>query len=222
MTAAIQVRRHPRARRMKLAVDPLDGTVTLTLPPRAALAPALAWAQGQQGWIAAQQARVQGAVPLADGSQLMVEGAEVIIRWTGPRRHAPELAGGVLACGGPSDRTGARVLRWLQDRALLRLSEDTADYAARAGVHVAGVGIGDPRRRWGSCASSGMIRYSWRLILAPPDVRRAVAAHEVAHRLHMNHGPAFHRAWEALYGTDPAPAMAWLRRNGRDLHRITA
>ncbi|RYY34880.1 MAG: metal-dependent hydrolase, partial [Sphingomonadales bacterium] len=37
--------RHAHARRLKLAVDPRDGTVRLTLPPRAALGPALAWVE---------------------------------------------------------------------------------------------------------------------------------------------------------------------------------
>ncbi|MBR7518504.1 DUF45 domain-containing protein, partial [Mycobacterium tuberculosis] len=80
-----------------------------------------------------------------------------------------------------------RVEAWLRREALRLLSADTADYAARAGVTVARVAVGDPRGRWGSCAASGAIRYSWRLALAPAAVRRATAAHEVAHRLHMNH-----------------------------------
>ncbi|HVJ02987.1 MAG TPA: M48 family metallopeptidase, partial [Sphingomonas sp.] len=82
------------------------------------------------------------------------------------------------------------------------------------------VSIGDPRGRWGSCASSGAIRYSWRLILAPQHVRRATVAHEVAHRIHMNHSPAFHRLVALLYEADPTPAREWLRRNGAMLHRV--
>ena len=33
--------------------------------------------------------------------------------------------------------------------------------------------------------------FSWRLILAPPEVLDYVAAHEMAHRLQMNHSPAY-------------------------------
>ena len=84
------------------------------------------------------------------------------------------------------------------------------------------VGVGDPRSRWGSCASSGAIRYSWRLILAPPDVRRATVAHELAHLLHMDHSAAFHAAHARILGADPRPARAWLRANGAGLHRYRA
>jgi len=88
---------------------------------------------------------------------------------------------------------------------------------AKAGVEIGRVRVGDPRTRWGSCSSAGTVSYSWRLPFAPSFVWRAVVAHEVAHRLHMNHSPAFHAAYAALLGADPAPADRWLRTNGRGL-----
>ena len=56
--------------------------------------------------------------------------------------------------------------------------------------------------------------------MAPDFVRRATVAHEVAHRLHMDHSPRFHAVVRELLGEDPAPARAWLRREGGALHRI--
>ena len=111
-------------------------------------------------------------------------------------------------------------MRWLKRHALDVLSRETAEYAAKAGVAVTRVGVGDPTSRWGSCSSSGAIRYSWRLILAPDHVRRATVAHEVAHRVHMNHSPRFHALVEQLFGADPKPARLWLRREGAGLHRF--
>jgi len=87
-------------------------------------------------------------------------------------------------------------------------------------VKVSKVGVGDPVSRWGSCSASGTIRYSWRLVLAPDFVRRATVAHEVAHRVHLNHGRDFHALVATLLGADPAPARAWLRREGAGLHRF--
>jgi predicted metal-dependent hydrolase len=122
--------------------------------------------------------------------------------------------------GGPIDLVERRVLRWMKAEALAVLTRETAEFAERGKLGVAKVGIGDPASRWGSCASTGSIRYSWRLMLAPAWVRRATVAHEVAHLVHMNHGPDFHALVERLLGADPKPARDWLRRHGAGLHRI--
>lgn len=126
--------------------------------------------------------------------------------------------GSFISAAGPIETLGRRVETWLKRIALDRLSGETAEFAAKIGVTVTQVAVGDAKGRWGSCASTGIIRYSWRLILAPGHVRRATVAHEVAHRVHMNHGPAFHALVADLLGNDPAPARAWLRANGAALH----
>ena len=220
MTPDIEVVRHARARRMRLAVDPRDGKVRLTLPPRASLKKGLAWAEAQRAWIAAQQARLPGSLPLIPGARFPFAGRDIAIMHDLSATRTPRLDNDLLVCGGPREGLERRVERWLRAEALRVLSAETAEYAERAGVSVTRVSIGDPRGRWGSCASSGAIRYSWRLILAPDHVRRATVAHEVAHRIHMNHSPAFHRLVETLFETDPTPARHWLRRNGAALHWV--
>jgi predicted metal-dependent hydrolase len=82
------------------------------------------------------------------------------------------------------------------------------------------VTVGDADTRWGSCSSAGRIRYSWRLILAPPHARRYVVAHEVAHMLHMNHGADFRALERELFGGDIDAAKLLLRRIGSRLKRI--
>jgi len=231
---------------MRLSVDPASGRVRLTLPPRASLKRAMAWAEEHRGWIEAQCGRLPDARPFAPGAVIPVEGEDVVIDWSPDRprsisltphaglvpasaepsaqpiveaRAPPQGRGdGVLVCGGPLEGLPRRIESWLKRRALATLSDETAEFAAKAGVAIARVSVGDPKARWGTCASSGAIRYSWRLICAPPHVRRSTVAHEVAHRLHMDHSPAFHAALRDLYGADPAPARAWLKRHGAELH----
>lgn len=60
--------------------------------------------------------------------------------------------------------------------------------------------------------------YSWRLILAPPDVLGYVAAHEVAHLKEMNHSCAF---WDLVNTLLPGfeTSRQWLRENSAELHR---
>lgn len=220
MSAGIEVVRHARARCMRLAVDPRDGRVRLTLPPRASLKKGLAWAEEQHAWIAAQQARLPETQPLTPGARFPFAGREIEILSVPSAPRTPRLVQDILICGGSREGLERRVARWLRAEALRVLSAETAEYAARAGVIVTRVSVGDPRGRWGSCTSSGAIRYSWRLILAPDFVRRATVAHEVAHRIHMNHSPAFHRLVEVLYEADPTPARQWLRSHGAALHWV--
>ncbi len=67
--------------------------------------------------------------------------------------------------------------------------------------------------RWGSCSSAGRLNYNWRLILAPGFVLDYVAAHEVAHLVHMNHSPAFWATVEKAL-PDMHRGKAWLKANG--------
>jgi len=217
-SSEIEVVRHARARGYKLSVDPASGRARLTVPARAALKPALAWAQGKAGWIAEQRARLPVPRPFAGGAVLPVADHDVtIVREAGSRR-ALVRDGDRLLVAGPEETVARRVEAWLKREALALLAAETREYAGKAGVTVTHVAVGDARGRWGSCASSGTIRYSWRLILAPGHVRRATVAHEVAHRVHMNHAPAFHALVADLYEADPAPARAWLRAHGASLH----
>lgn len=217
-SCALTVLRSPRARQMRLAVDPRDGSVRLTLPRRAQMDHGLHWAETKRGWIEAQLARLPVATPIVNGMRFDVAGETLTLDWSEDHPRKPIRYDGYLQIGGPAERLEARLFRWLKDEARAIFDSETQEFAQKIGVSVPSIGIGDPVSRWGSCASSGQIRYSWRLILAPPFVRRATVAHEVAHRVHMNHGPAFHALVKTIFGEDPTPARKWLRSNGSALH----
>jgi len=216
----LTVRRSAQARRMRLSVDPRDGAVKLALPARANLTKALAWAESQRAWIEAALDALPHPSAFRDGALLPFEGQDYRITWQPDRGRSVAIEGGDLLVGGPETHLKPRLLRWLKAEALGRLERETRDFAARAGVEVGRVGVGDPKSRWGSCSANGDIRYSWRLVMAPPAVREATVAHEVAHRLHMHHGPVFHRAVAELLGREPKPERAWLRANGSRLQGI--
>ena len=88
-----------------------------------------------------------------------------------------------------------------------------------SGRHTSGSASGTRARRWGSCSSRGALMFSWRLIMAPPEVLDYVAAHEVAHLAEMNHSSAFWDGVERIYGDYTTPRQ-WLRTQGNDLHRF--
>lgn len=214
------VRRVSTARSVRLSVDPRNGAITLSLPTRHNLRTALKWAETQRAWIDSAVARLTPARPLIPGATLPFEGEELLIDWreglSRTVRHEP----GRLIFGGPRDAVASRVLGWARKRALEVMTRETAEIAARAGVTVGRVSVSDTRSRWGSCSANGDIRYCWRLIMAPVFVRRSTVAHEVAHRIHMNHSAAFHALASQLYGGDPDEARAWLKAKGSALHWV--
>jgi len=203
---------------MRLVVDPRDGAVKLTLPRRASLSAAYAWAESKRDWIEGVLAALPAPQPLALGQIIPFEGGSYRLTHVERGGRQVRVDGERLLVGGPADLAPTRVLRWLKAQALATLKTETETLARSTGVRLGRVGIGDARTRWGSCSSTGDIRYNWRLILAPPEVRQATVAHEVAHLVHMDHSPAFHAEVARLYGRDPKPERAWLRAHGSTLH----
>lgn len=210
--------RSARARQMRLVVSPRDGSVRLTIPRRANLSEARRWAETKRGWIEAQLAALPAARPIQPGMIFTLAGEDLRLEWSPDYPRKPCRIGSAVQVGGPQHSLGPRMLRWMKAEACALLEAESRALAAQIGVTLGRIGVGDPVSRWGSCSPSGDIRYSWRLILAPALVRRATVAHEIAHRVHMNHGPRFHALVAELFGADPAPARLWLRTHGAGLH----
>lgn len=206
--------------RMNLRLDARKGAVRLTLPRSVPLGPALRWVEEKREWVEDQMGRLLPSRPIVAGMVVPLGDARLPLDWVESYPRRVIVAQDSLQVGGPEEALPARLLRWLKAQALLRLTEETHRVAGIAGLTVTSVGVGDPTSRWGSCASSGAIRYSWRLILAPDFVLRATVAHEVAHLVHMDHSAAFHAQVALLFGEDPKPARAWLRANGQNLHQF--
>ncbi len=213
----LEVVRRAGVRRMNLRIDARQESVRLTLPRFAALGPALDWVETKRSWVEAQLAAGPAPTCIAPDMTLHLAGRALRLDWRADFPRAPRIVGETVRIGGPLEPMPERLIRWLKREAKSRLTAESLAFAAKAGVSIASVAIGDPVSRWGSCAASGALRYSWRLILAPEFVLRATAAHEVAHRVHMNHSPAFHGLVAELLGEDPSPARRWLRQNGAQL-----
>lgn len=216
----IDIRPMRSARRLRLRFDEASGLLKLTCPWRTSRRAALAWALDQRDWIERQVARAAPAEPFAAGALIPIEGRDTLIAWSEARRRTPVLIDGELRCGGPAAGLARRVESFLKRRALETMSREVAEFAAAAGVAARSVSVGDAGSRWGSCSSEGRIRLSWRLILAPPQVRCYVVGHEVAHLRHLNHGAEFKALEARLLGPGVAEAKAMLRRLGPRLRRL--
>ena len=212
------------ARRLRLRFDERRRVLKLTCPVRTSSRAALAWAAEQHEWVATQLAEALPGEPFAPGARVPIEGRDTRLIWAQGEGRVPRLAGEELRCGGPERAFPRRVETFLKRLALDTLSRETAEVAAAAGVSPSAVSVGDANSRWGSCSAERKIRYSWRLILAPPPARRFVVAHEVAHLVHLDHGLEFKqleaRLFGLVFGGDIAAARALLRRVGPRLKRI--
>lgn len=214
----LDIRRHPTARRMVLRLADDGASVRVTLPRWGRTADALDFAHSRAEWLAVQLAkRPQGRAPEA-GGMLPYKGMELRIAWDRALPRKPRLEEGRILLGGPEETLAPRLKRWLQAEARAALADDLSFYAARANLPAPPLSLSNARRRWGSCSATGQMRINWRLIMAPDHVRRSVAAHETAHRLHFDHSPAFHAALGALFDGDLKAADRWLKEHGRSLY----
>jgi predicted metal-dependent hydrolase len=220
LPAPIDIRPLRSARRLRLRFDEARGTLKLTCPWRTSRRAALAWALDQREWIDAQLARAEPAEPFTAGAIIPIEGEDVSIAWDPEAPRTPVVANGELRVGGSAPGLARRIEFFLKRRALQVMSREVAEFAAAADANAASVSVGDAGTRWGSCSSTGRIRLSWRLILAPPSVRRYVVAHEVAHLVHLDHSARFKALEARLYGPGVSDAKAGLRRLGPRLRRL--
>jgi len=221
-TCPVRLRRHPRACRYTLRIHTATREVVLTMPPRGSLKEARAFAERHAAWIAARLGRLPAARPFRHGTVVPIRGLDHRIdHRRGARGTAwSEVADGVrlLCVAGQAPHVGRRVADHLKREAKHDLEAASRRYAARLGVTVKRVSIRDQASRWGSCSATGVLSFSWRLILAPDFVLDYLAAHEVAHLVEMNHSPRF---WRTVIGIcpDTRRAKAWLDAHGAELHR---
>lgn len=206
-----------RARRISLRVSGLDGRVTLTVPRGVSKTEALAFAREKECWLRDQVSRQLAQVSVGIGADIPVDGS--LRRIVSGAGRAMRLSDDALHVPGAPETAAHRIRAWLRARARDRLAAASDHYAARLGRDYARLSIRDTRSRWGSCSVQGTLMYSWRLILAPPDVLDYVAAHEVAHLQEMNHSPVFWAVVERLKPDYRTPRK-WLRTNGAALHRF--
>ncbi|GAB5501832.1 MAG: SprT family zinc-dependent metalloprotease [Pyruvatibacter sp.] len=237
----VVLKANKRARRMILKVDPVRREVTITSPSIRGFSKALAFAQKHEAWVAERLEDLPEPVPFADGAVIPVRGdPHVIVHDREGRARAPVRIEGPqintnsdlplfaksdgparLLVSGDTAHINRRVTDWLKREARRDLEDATLAHAAAYGTSPARITLRDTASRWGSCSTSRVINYSWRLIFAPPYALDYVAAHEAAHLIEHNHGPNFWKLVKTRID-DIERAKIWLTENGAALHRYGA
>lgn len=106
------------------------------------------------------------------------------------------------------------LMRWYRSEALKKITERCRWYATMTGCTPSSLKITGARKRWGSCGAKGSLNFSWRLIMAPPEVIDYVIVHELIHIGQMDHSKQF---WNKVGGILPdyAQQRKWLREHDR-------
>lgn len=218
----VPVRISARAKRMALRGDARSGRIVLVLPRRKHWTAKMhhaaeSFVAAHRDWIARHDKPVKKQV-LVDGQSLSLLGVDYTLRHVAGRGVARMEGLDIIITGGAAhfDR---RCRDFIKRYAADVLTARVHDKARLAGVGVRDVRLRDPASRWGSCGVDGDIMLSWRLVLLPEFVMDYIVAHEVAHRMHMNHSRAFWRLCLSLTARG-SEARRWLRLHGQNVMRI--
>jgi hypothetical protein len=234
------LRRSSRARRFSLQVSEARRGAILTMPVYSSFAEADEFLSRHLDWLKERVAGLSEPVPFTHGAIVPLRGFAHQVRFAGSVRRrgvvwmeaaedakaSPAWPQGArlpirrlprLVVAGEPEHAPRRMLDWLKRQAHQDLKARVDVHAGRLGLRPARIFVRDQTTRWGSCSTTGALSFSWRLVLAPPFVLDYLAAHEVAHLGHMNHGPRF---WNLVERTMPRheEARSWLRKHGASLH----
>lgn len=211
---AYSIRRSDRARRVRVAVDPVRG-VEVVLPRRAREREAAAAIADLRPWIerrlreldAARErlAATAGTTPyLGSALRLVPEPGR-----TRAHRRGDEL---LVPTGDHRPALERFYRRAAREEVAVRLDRATA----AAGARYTRLSIRGQRTRWASCSPGGAMSFNWRLLLAPEPVLDYVVWHEVCHLAVADHSARF---WALVAGRCPdyRDHARWLRRHGPTL-----
>ena len=93
-------------------------------------------------------------------------------------------------------------------------AEKCRRFAAVMGVSYGTITIREQKTRWGSCSAKGNLNFNWKTVLMPEEIQDYLAVHELAHRIEMNHSPAFWAVVERVL-PDYRERRRWLLENGK-------
>lgn len=106
--------------------------------------------------------------------------------------------------------------KWYKEKAKEIISARVHELHTHSGKQIKSIRIKDLKTRWGSCSSMGGLNFSWRLIMAPPEVVDYVIIHELSHFNHLNHSERFWKLVESRC-PDYKAHVNWLKKEGQNL-----
>jgi predicted metal-dependent hydrolase len=126
------------------------------------------------------------------------------------------LNGAFLLAARQREKARAVFENWYRQQAAQVIKPRTSDLAEQNGFQFQIIRINGAKTRWGSCGPKGSLNFSWRLVMAPPEIIDYVIIHELVHLRVRNHSK---RYWAAVNQIMPdfKQRRAWLQKNGYQL-----
>ena len=212
---------HSKRKTISLIVKP-DGTLMVRAPLRMSAVHIQEFVQSHIEWIREKQAQAKASPPppkkrYVDGETFPYLGKEYPLNLVAHQRSALTFGANKFHLVN-NNRQKARkaFIRWYKAQALEVVSERVAIRAEQNKFAYQKIRITSARTRWGSCSTNGTLSFTWRLVLAPPEVIDYVVVHELIHTQIKNHSSNFwQRVGEIM--PDYKRHVSWLKKNGRFL-----
>ena len=188
-----QLRRSRRRRTLGLTVTLCE--VRIHAPSWTPRAEIESYVRQQHDWLHRAWTRMQARVPQAaatPASEVRYLGRTLALDirpalFSEVRRH-----GDTLRVYAPHDADASALIRaWFHARAARLLAWRLARIARKLGRAPSRFALSNAQTQWGSCTRRGHVRLNWRLVQAPLTLIDYVAAHELAHLIHLDHSTRF-------------------------------
>ena len=92
------------------------------------------------------------------------------------------------------------LIEWYIGHAEEKIEERVNRFAPLIGKWPVSIKIKNQEKRWGSCSRGGIIRFNWKIVMAPISVMDYVIAHELCHLIYPHHSIQF---WQKVQSIIP-------------------
>jgi predicted metal-dependent hydrolase len=213
---------HSKRKTVSLIIQS-DGKLTVRAPLRMSEVHILEFVQNHADWIRKHQAQIIAHPPspakqYIDGELFLFLGKEYPLTISSHRRPLVSFSGQKFLLEKSQFPNARRLFTiWYKAQSRRVISQRVAYFSKQNKFSYKKIRISSARTRWGSCSSNGTLSFTWKLIMAPPEIIDYVVIHELVHTQIKNHSKKF---WGKLGEilVDYKAQVQWLKQNGKNLH----
>lgn len=210
-----------RRRTISLEIDQ-SGKLIVRAPLYASQAEIEALVEGKHNWIQNKQRQAferrmeSPQKQFQPGEKFLFLGKEYPMKVVQHQAEPLVLNGAFLLAARQREKARAVFENWYRQQAAQVIKPRTSDLAEQNGFQFQTIRINGAKTRWGSCGPKGSLNFTWRLVMAPPEIIDYVIIHELVHLRVRNHSK---RYWAEVKRIMPdfKPRRTWLLKYGYQL-----